>query len=222
MQSVILDVDGTLVNSYEVDADLFCRAVTEAIGPVEIRADWGDYVHVTDRGILDQILRDNGLSRDAGAHAGVRTRFGELLKAKFRVAPCGQIPGAGVMLAELREAPGLQIGIATGGWSNTAAAKLTSADLDVNGLPLASSDDHHARIEIMKSCAKRLDESGRPPVYIGDGEWDQKACAELGWAFVGIGPRLRGETEVWLENYVHCNMPEVVDRALSCAVAKRI
>ena len=28
--------------------------------------------------------------------------------------------------------------------------------------------------------------------YFGDGEWDQRACKELGWQFVAVGPRLGG------------------------------
>ena len=109
----------------------------------------------------------------------------------------------------------LDIGIATGGWSHSAQAKLSSAGLDTEGVPLASSDDHPARVEIMKRCAARLEGSDERPVYVGDGEWDAAACADLGWAFIGIGDRLKGQCPVWIPNYAVVDLTEQIEHALA-------
>ena len=35
-------------------------------------------------------------------------------------------------------------------------------------------------------------------VYVGDGEWDLEATEKLGWEFIGVGERLKGECDVWV------------------------
>jgi hypothetical protein len=75
--------------------------------------------------------------------------------------------------------------------------KLRRAGFDIRGVALACSDDHHARVEIMRSCRARLPESART-IYIGDGEWDRDATARLGWEFIGVGERLRGACTTWV------------------------
>ncbi|WP_283131967.1 hypothetical protein [Enterovibrio norvegicus] len=45
----------------------------------------------------------------------------------------------------------------------------------------ASSNDHYARIEIMKSARMRADPTNTLPItYFGDAEWDVRACQQLG------------------------------------------
>lgn len=61
MINVIFDVDGTLVDSYGLDTELYCRAVNEVLGQASIRKDWAEYTHVTDAGILAEILQDNDI-----------------------------------------------------------------------------------------------------------------------------------------------------------------
>ena len=38
-------------------------------------------------------------------------------------------------------------------------------------------------------------------MYVGDGEWDLEAAAKLRWGFIGIGDRLKGKTDVWIEDF---------------------
>ena len=215
MRRIIFDVDGTLLNSYALDTKYFCRAVLDVLGPVTFRPDWGDYEHVSDAGILAAILLDNGFGDDREAPGRVRARFGELVSAEVSGKPCAPIAGASEMLRIVRGRADLDIGIATGGWSHSAQAKLTSAGLDTEGVPLASSDDHPARVEIMKHCAARLEGSDERPVYVGDGEWDAAACADLGWAFIGIGDRLKGQCPVWIPNYAVVDLTEQIEHALA-------
>ena len=90
-----------------------------------------------------------------------------------------------------------RVGIATGGWGHTARMKLTSAGYDVSGVPLISSDDGHERVRIMAQCRALLPATA-VTIYVGDGEWDQRASELLGWLFIGVGSRLRGSCQHWL------------------------
>ena len=47
---------------------------------------------------------------------------------------------------------------------------------------------------VLGNCFHRI-------VYIGDAEWDMQATHKLGWYFIGIGPRLKGKCEFWVEDF---------------------
>jgi len=69
--------------------------------------------------------------------------------------------------------------------------KLESADIDVSDIPIASSDNHYARTEIMKIAEEKAVGKNRVPcTYFGDGEWDKMACEELGFNFVLVGEKI--------------------------------
>ena len=198
--SVIFDVDGTLIDSHAFDDELYGRALREVLGEVFIRPAWSDYEHVTDTGILREVCRENRL--DIRAHEGpVRRRFGELVAAYLsRPNACRAIDGGVALFESLRRQPGVHVGIATGGWTHTALMKLQAASYEVQGVVLASADDAFARTEILEIARARLPHSDRV-VYVGDGEWDRKACELLGWPFVGIGERLRGRCTHWMTDF---------------------
>jgi len=53
LKHVMFDIDGTLVESYDVDSKLFVESVYEVTG-LSIDANWGRYRNVTDSGILQE------------------------------------------------------------------------------------------------------------------------------------------------------------------------
>ena len=215
MINVIFDVDGTLVDSYALDSVLFCQAVDDVLGPTKIRSDWADYTHVTDAGILAEIFQDNHIRPDGRLVSAVRERFGHLVSTALTEEPCAPVPGAEAAIDILHIRLDISVGVATGGWSQTARAKLGAAGFEPSSWIIASSDDHAERTHIMRTCQARLAEPSAPTVYIGDGEWDQIACEALGWAFVGIGGRLKGKTPVWIEDYASCDMSRILEDALA-------
>ena len=64
MHALLFDIDGTLLDSNGVDGELYITAVRCVLSDVRIRESWGCYRHVTDAGILDEILSDNGIAND--------------------------------------------------------------------------------------------------------------------------------------------------------------
>ena len=69
-------------------------------------------------------------------------------------------------------------------------------------IPIASSDDHYSRIEIMKKAEEKAQVQKKiTRTYFGDAEWDKKASEELGFNFVLVGDR----------TYHHQSIPDFSD-----------
>ena len=212
-KTVIFDVDDTLVQTGGIEDALFPQAVQTVLGPVSFRSDWSDYTDVTDAGILKGVAADNHIEEmDTPV---IKSTFFALLQARFRNAPCLAIDGAAEMLRRLQSQPNMAIGFATGGWTETATLKLQSAGLECSGLPMTSSNDAVSRTAIMQLCAKQLTAVPGRIVYVGDGEWDKAACAQLGWHFIGIGPKLKNRTRFWLMDYRSGRFETLLDQVFA-------
>ncbi len=190
LHHVMFDVDGTLVMSGEFDGSCYLESVYEVLGH-SLDTDWTKYAYVSDAGILDQHIRENGLqAKREKIHANVKRAFVEKIANHLKNNPAQQVPGASEFLNELHRIENLSLSIATGGWRETALMKLESADIDVVDIPIASSNDHFSRTEIMKIAEQKAVGKNRVPcTYFGDGEWDRKACEELDFNFVLVGER---------------------------------
>ena len=212
MIGIIFDLDGTLIDSYDLDERLYRKAVLLEVPGVKFRDSWFEYHYSTDSGILTEILNEFNLS--VGHYYDlVRQRFGKLVKEHLQSSNnCRPIPGAPALLAKLRKTPNIEIGIATGGWLHTARMKLEAAGLSHLKVPMSSGDDAHSRTEIMQICASRMGSVISNFIYVGDGEWDLNAANELGWKFIGVGKRIMGKCDIWV--------PDLCDAApfleLSC------
>jgi phosphoglycolate phosphatase-like HAD superfamily hydrolase len=103
-----------------------------------------------------------------------------------------EIAGAKRLVERLLELPGVRVAVATGGWEPTAKMKLAHVGIDVARLGFASSSDACARVDIMRRAARRAlrgAEHARA-TYFGDGAWDLRASAALGYDFVAVGHAL--------------------------------
>jgi phosphoglycolate phosphatase-like HAD superfamily hydrolase len=192
MPIVLFDIDDTLIRSQAIDGELYVASLQAVFGFRNINADWSSYVHTSDTGILDEICRQR-LRRPPTADEAqaFRSHFVEAVRAHAAHSPFVEIPGAGALLRHLQDA-GLSVGLATGGYADSARCKLNSAGVDVTDIPLASADDAHARTDIMKTAVQRIvgtaPASALPPVvYFGDAIWDARACRKLGMPFIGVG-----------------------------------
>ncbi|MBL1417584.1 MAG: HAD family hydrolase [Moritella sp.] len=190
MYHVMFDIDGTLVESYDFDARCLSEAVKEATN-IDIDTNWARYKHVTDAGILNEFFEENNI-RDTGTIAAdIKQIFLTKIKTRIAKKPLNEISGASTFIAKLKALDNVVISFATGGWHESAVLKLESAGIDFSEIPIASSNDHHARIEIMKIAEKMaVANNNLSFTYFGDGSWDLKACEELGVNFVLVGDKL--------------------------------
>jgi len=191
MHLVMFDIDGTLIESYDLDEQCFLAAIDEVLG-VQVDSRWERYPHVTDAGILDQILNQPCfLSDRASLEVQVRESFIQNLTLNLENHGVEPIPGANTFLEHLKQRDDVTLAIATGGWYESATMKLEAAGLDVSGIALATSSDHIARVEIMKIAeARAVDRLLLSRTYFGDAAWDKTASKALDYNFVLLGDRV--------------------------------
>lgn len=195
MQAAIFDIDGTLLQSDASDDAMYLESVRAALGDVKLRPSWGMYTQFTAAGILTEILRDNDLEATPQRVAAVRDRFVEGVRRHVAEnGPFAEIPGARAYVQRLHTSTTHRIAYATGGWGGSALLKLSLAGFPVSGVPLASSDDHFERQQIMLRALGQLGGVFDTITYYGDGHWDAIAAKALGWQFVPVGKKLDGLT----------------------------
>ena len=205
MIAVIFDIDGTLVESFHFDGSIYVSAVKDVLGEVIIKENWKHYINVTDTGILRQIMDENKICEE-GQIEKVRKKFGELVRRHLENSgECQPKKGAIGLIDKFLSDQRYEVGFGTGGWRHTAEMKLQWAGFDLKNTVLFSSDDSDERVEIMKKCLLALGSRFNRIVYIGDAEWDIQAAEILGWHFIGVGIRLEGKCEFWVEDFSNQN-----------------
>ena len=194
---VMFDIDGTLVDSSQFEDDCFEKATRTVLGG-GINTNWASYEHVSDEGIVRELLQ--GLGDDTERRAirhRIRAEFVSRIRGYVQKNEVNEIIGASRLLNHLRQREDVVLALATGGWKSTAELKLSSAGLDFEGMAFASSDDHFDRVEIMKVAEGR---TGIPSfssrTYVGDGAWDKAAAEALKFNFVLVGSKISNPKQV--------------------------
>jgi beta-phosphoglucomutase-like phosphatase (HAD superfamily) len=191
---VMFDIDGTLVDSWGFDSRYYADALRTVLD-VEIDDTWRPYTHVTDGGILEELLASKRFDRPLDElRAEAKARFMTAIRAHFArdAKPVREIAGARALIEHLQTLPNVRVAIATGGWAESARLKLAAIGIDADTVPHATSSDRIERAEIMRLAEARA-LAGAPwttRTYFGDGAWDKRASAELGYRFVAVGPRV--------------------------------
>lgn len=189
----IFDIDGTLLESFETDCELFVRAVKEVLGIDVVNSDWSSYRHVTDEGILRDIIEDNGFGRDSELFESTKRHFISLLSDHIRAnGPFAEIPGAVDFVSGLIEGGRHYVAYATGAWRESALLKLESAGFPISNIRVSTSSEFEDRVSIMRGALIDAPPTIQRITYYGDGAWDQAAVHELGWEFVPVGAALDG------------------------------
>lgn len=193
MHAAIFDIDGTLIDSSGADDRMYAEAIRSTLGQVSIRDAWEKYPRVTDTGVLADVCGDNNLCYDASvSDAVMKVYFSSLLAHMDMHGPYREVPGALGYFNSLLARSDIQVAYATGGWRTTARHKLESAGFPMQGIPLSTANDHPDRADIMLHALSQLRGPFESITYFGDGVWDQKCAAQLGWGFVAVGPKLGG------------------------------
>ncbi|KAA2243336.1 HAD hydrolase-like protein [Chitinophaga agrisoli] len=196
MKYIIFDIDGTLTDTTEIDDHCYTRAIEETFGFRDFETNYGYYKNTTDSGIIDQLFRER-LGRTFTAEERERfiAHFCGLLQQAYQSQPDSirEIRKAGNTLAFLCRQPQLSIGLATGGWRESALFKLRCAGINIEGCTAASfAQDALARQDIIGHTIRRMNERhglqlGLSDItYVGDGNWDYLATRDMGIQFIGI------------------------------------
>lgn len=193
IHAVIFDIDDTLLHSMSADDVLYRQAIRDIVGDVRFRSQLADYEHVSDFGILCEVLQDNAIEVTDEVTTAIQRRFLDSLSAYVENnGPFREIDGARQLLDRLRGSDEHAVALATGCWRESALLKLHTAGFNVADLPLATADDAMPRVAIMQTALRALPAELASITYFGDGVWDQRACASLGWTFRPVGPGLNG------------------------------
>lgn len=194
----MFDIDGTLVQSYDFDSECYQLAIFDVIG-IKVDTNWSQYQHVTDSGILNEIIVSRSLQDEYQVIFNeVKKQF--ILRVKNYISnhDVSPIKGAVSFLSALAQRQDVAISLATGGWAETARLKLEAAGINHSIIPLASACDHYSRIEIMRAAeALSGEHTFRSKTYFGDGPWDQKASQLLGYNFVAVGTRINHPKQIY-------------------------
>lgn len=197
MNHVMLDIDGTLIQSYEFDEKCLVDAVYETTG-LKLPSDWGSYPYVTDRGILKTFIERQAPHYSLKELEDiVKPVFIRNIQRTISSEPTKEVPGAKEFVSYLLNSEKHIVSVATGGWGETAKLKLESAGFKTEGLIIASSNDHYSRVKIMTVAQLQADSTQKLPItYFGDADWDVKACAELGVNLVIVGERVNHKQRI--------------------------
>ena len=194
----ILDIDGTLLRTHEIDNACYWDAVEQVFGYHDQSGALENYQHVSDSGILEQWCRQSlGRAPRIDETEALRSLFLDLVKTQAQLQPELFRPRAGLLewLEQKHQQPDTHLAIATGSWGNTAEFKLQTSGLARYRMTMATGDDAIVRTDIMTTALERLGLPASPApgriTYIGDGAWDFHASQALGWSFIGIADGAR-------------------------------
>lgn len=187
---IISDIDGTLTDTNEVDADCFLASLKAVAGIDLGTTDWNQFPEATDAAIVHELLKERPATEEEAMEHEIRTDFVRRLTMEADANPdrFRPLPGAVEFIDLVRSHPEFTIAIATGGWTATAQIKLQMAGIDADGIAMATSSDRPGRAGIIRLAADRAKRTLTPAVYLGDGLWDLRAARELEIEFIGIGP----------------------------------
>jgi len=201
MNLFIFDIDGTILNSLNIDDGCF-RDTLESIYNVKTDdIQWSkskNETSGTDSGILNW-LSDYYLKKILSDEEAeyFKKMFHSLLETEFKKYSIEnlEIPGVLNILDYLINKK-CCVSIATGSWYQSALLKLGSIGIPENRFPISASDNFLWRIDIIKESIIQSEEFYLNKfdsekyfdkvIYIGDGIWDLKTAKELNIEFIGI------------------------------------
>ncbi|MDQ4036821.1 MAG: HAD family hydrolase [Actinomycetota bacterium] len=180
LDSVLLDVDGTLIDSSYFHALAWRRAFAQHELAIPM---W-------------RLHRAIGMGGDrlVAAVAGdqVEARLGDALRDGWQreydklLPEVSAFDGAGALLTELRER-GWRVGLATSGKPDhtRAAIELLGGQEQVDGWTSADdAEDSKPAPDILRAALDEI--GGQAAVCVGDSTYDIEAAAALGWQCIGI------------------------------------
>lgn len=203
MNLILLDIDGTLVDSLPLENIFFPQAVCEGLNLPRMKTDWESFANPTDSGIIREVMREEmGKLCHPDDIERCKERFIELLSGHLDQQPAAIPPIAGAhrFIEHLEDSENYMFAVATAGWRFTAELKLTAAGFDFDEWILYSCCDYEYKKEAMKAAyqdaRQKYGKDFEAIVYIGDARSDMRFANELGYQFLGRGEEYV-ESNIW-------------------------
>ena len=152
MDLVMFDVDGTLTQSNETDAECYISALKNTFFINHIDSDWSKYKYITDSGIFSEIFEQHfqkkpGLKDfDLMKNSFIKNLKNAIERSR---SSCSEISGAVSAFNRLKNDKNYALTFATGCWQESAEIKLESAGFDFFEIPFASAADSMERERII-------------------------------------------------------------------------
>jgi HAD superfamily hydrolase (TIGR01509 family) len=194
VRALILDLDGTLVDTVYAHVFAWQRALAEAAMPID---GWRIHRRIGMSGGLftRAVARELGRPLTAEEAEAIQARHGELFAELLPERR--PLPGAVELLAELREA-GVAHGIATSGRRPEIDASLAALGVGSATVVVERGDVLRAKPEpdLFLACSERLGVQAEDCYIVGDAVWDLLAARRARMLSVGLLSGGYGEDEL--------------------------
>ncbi len=174
-QSILFDIDGTLLYARGVGRDAFGIAFEDAYRVAYPDVEKLCFIGATDSNLVRNMAKECNVETTIAKEEHFFLRLTQLIDAALSKVKPHIYPGVPQLLTELNQA-GLPLGIITGNIRPTAWSKLRHSEIDSYFSFGAYGDEHHDRSEITNIAISRAPAATPATMMIGDTPLDIKAA----------------------------------------------
>ena len=200
MKYIIFDIDGTLTDTTKVDDKCYMESFESIFNKSIKDVQWNQLTNVTDWGIAEELIfKKLNRAPNFDDIQNLKKLFLKnlILEYDSNKTQFQEIEGASEFYKLLVNNNEFKIGIATGGWEETANFKLDVIGINPNTVCYSNSNHFKTREEITLDVINQLnfnsDKEAEEIIYFGDGEWDYKICRKLNIRFIGVDNQKNGK-----------------------------
>lgn len=182
--AVLLDLDGTLVDTVPARIDAWLAVFAEFVIPAE-RADVAPMIGIDGRRLARDAAAASGRALDDAMAEAIDRRAGELFTTlNRRPAP---LPGATELLRRLDD-DGMTWAIATSSRRDQVGSSVAALSLDDEPKIVDGSHVEHAKPapDLLLLAARELGVAAERCWYVGDSTWDMRAAVAAGMRPIGV------------------------------------